>query len=84
MKSILSAYLEGLKRLRELASLEEEAFLADPHKVASAKYHLVICIEAAIDLCNHVIARNRWRVPEDYADTFRVMKRPAKLIAANG
>lgn len=46
MKSILSAYLEGLKRLRELASLEEEAFLADPHKVASAKYYLVICKKA--------------------------------------
>ncbi|MCG0278958.1 MAG: DUF86 domain-containing protein, partial [Thermanaeromonas sp.] len=35
--------------------------------------HLVVCIEAAIDLCNHIIAKNRWRVPEDYADTFRIM-----------
>jgi len=24
-------------------------------------------------MCNHVIARNGYRVPEDYADTFEVM-----------
>lgn len=73
MQSILSEYLEGIKRLEELAALKEEEFLFDPHKVASAKYHLVICIEAAIDICNHLIAKNRLRVPEDYADTFRIM-----------
>lgn len=73
MQYILSEYLQGMKMLEELAALEEEKFLADPHKVASAKYHLVICIEAAIDLCNHIIAKNRLRVPEDYADTFRIM-----------
>lgn len=73
MKSILSEYLQGVKRLEELAALKEEEFAADPHKVASAKYHLVICIEAAIDICNHIIAKNRLRVPEDYADTFRIM-----------
>ncbi|WP_292364288.1 MULTISPECIES: type VII toxin-antitoxin system HepT family RNase toxin [unclassified Methanoculleus] len=42
--------------------------------VASAKYHLIVGIEAAIDLANHVIAKNRWRAPEDYADTFRIME----------
>lgn len=73
MQSILSEYLQGIKRLEELAALKKEDFLTDPHKVASAKYHLIICIEAAIDLCNHLIAKNRLRVPEDYADTFRIM-----------
>ncbi len=24
-------------------------------------------------MCNHIISRNGYRVPEDYADTFRVM-----------
>lgn len=26
-----------------------------------------------IDLCNHIIAKNSYRAPEDYADTFRVL-----------
>jgi len=73
MQSILSEYLQAVKRLEELAALKEEEFLTDPHKIASAKYHLVICIEAAIDLGNHLIARNRLRVPEGYADTFRIL-----------
>ncbi|MGQ9631109.1 MAG: type VII toxin-antitoxin system HepT family RNase toxin [bacterium] len=24
-------------------------------------------------MCNHLISKNGWRTPEDYADTFRVM-----------
>lgn len=73
MNNIISEYLTALKRLEELAALKEEQILTDPHKVASAKYHLIICIEAIIDICNHIIARNGFRVPEDYADTFKVM-----------
>lgn len=48
----------------------------DPHKIASTKYHLILVIESAIDICNHVIAKNNFRVPEDYADTFKVMAGP--------
>ena len=33
----------------------------------------IVAIESCIDMCNHVIARNGYRVPEDYADTFKVM-----------
>ena len=47
--------------------------------VASAKYFLIVAIEAAIDLCTHVIARNKLRVPNDYADTFRVMEEEGLL-----
>ncbi|MDD2474122.1 MULTISPECIES: type VII toxin-antitoxin system HepT family RNase toxin [unclassified Methanoculleus] len=54
--------------------MPKEVVVRDPHLVASAKYHLIIGIEAAIDLANHLIARNRWRAPEDYADTFRIME----------
>jgi len=34
---------------------------------------LIVSIEAAIDMCNHVISRNKLRVPDDYADTFKVI-----------
>ncbi len=42
-------------------------------KKASAKYFLIVSIEAAIEMCNHLISRNRFRIPESYADTFNVM-----------
>ncbi len=68
-----SEIFNSVEKLNELSSLPEDEFLSDPYKVASAKYFLIVAIEAAIDMCNHVISRNRFRMPEDYADTFRVM-----------
>ncbi len=44
-----------------------------PHKIGSAKYFLIVAIEGAIDMCNHVIALNKLRAPDDYADSFRVL-----------
>lgn len=73
VQKVLAEYLEALARLKELSSMSFNQFRDDPHKVASAKYHFIISIEAAIDLCNHLIAKNALRVPEDYSDTFRVM-----------
>ncbi|MEM3594340.1 MAG: HepT-like ribonuclease domain-containing protein [Candidatus Jordarchaeaceae archaeon] len=35
---------------------------------------MIVSIEACIDICYHFISKNRFRVPEDYADTFRVME----------
>jgi len=70
---LASEIFAALDRLREIAALPKEAFLADLYKIAATKYFLVISIEAAIDVCNHVISRNKLRVPEDYADTFNVM-----------
>lgn len=64
---------KALARLKALSSLSQVEFVNDPDKVGSAKYHFLVAIEAAIDLCNHIIARNNYRYPEDYSDTFRVM-----------
>lgn len=71
--TLSSEMFHALKRLRELARLPKEDFITDPHMIASAKYFLIVAIEAAIDMCNHVISRNRFRVPKNYADTFKVM-----------
>ena len=68
-----SELVSALDRLRELAALPQDAFLADPHKIASAKYNFILAIEAAVDMGSHLISKNRWRTPEDYADTFRVL-----------
>lgn len=62
-----------MSRLRFLANLDQHDFLGDPDKIGSAKYHFIVAIESCIDMCNHIIARNGYRVPEDYGDTFKVM-----------
>jgi uncharacterized protein YutE (UPF0331/DUF86 family) len=73
VRKITSEILTSLERLEELKGLPEGVFLSDPHKIGSAKYSFVVAIEGIIDLCNHIIAKNGFRTPEDYADTFRVM-----------
>jgi len=66
-------FKKALTRLKSLSSCPKEVFTNDPDKIGSAKYHFIVAIEAAIDLCNHIIAKNNFRTPEDYSDTFRVM-----------
>lgn len=73
VRKITSEILSSLKQLEELKILPKETFLSDPHKIRSAKYSLIVAIEGVIDLSNHVIAKNGFRTPEDYADTFRVL-----------
>ena len=74
MRKITSEVLSALQRLEDLGKLSEAEFAADPHKVGSAKYNLIVAIEGTVDLSNHIISKNRFRTPEDYADTFRVME----------
>ena len=74
LRKISSEILGALARLEDLKRMPEKEFLADPHKIGSAKYNLIVAIEGAVDLCNHIIAKNGFRTPEDYADTLRVME----------
>lgn len=73
IRKITSEILGSLERLEELKNMPKDEFLSDQHKIGSAKYCFIVAIEGMIDLCNHIIARNGYRTPEDYADTFRVM-----------
>ena len=74
VRKITSEMLTALERLEDLRKLSQSEFSKDPHKIGSAKYSLIVAIEGAVDLCNHVISKNGFRTPEDYTDTFMVMK----------
>jgi len=74
MVKLVSEYRKSVSRLQKLKELGKSKFLSDPDKIASAKYHFIVVIESSIDMCNHIISRNGYRVPEDYGDTFRVMR----------
>ena len=73
MVKLVSELRKNVARLRSLAELPQEDFLSDPDKIGSSKYHFIVAIETCIDMCNHLIARNGYRAPEDYGDTFSVM-----------
>ena len=66
----LSGYL-GV--LRDLGAVPAELFLADRDKIGNAKYHFVIAIECGIDIANHLIASEGYRIPRDNGDSFAVL-----------
>ena len=73
IRELLSNIAEAQSRLQELGQLSEAEFLADYRNTESAKYLLIVTTEAAIDICNHIVARQQKRAPQDYADCFGVL-----------
>jgi len=59
--------------LRDIAQIEQAAFLSDPAKIGGAKYYLQTSIAACLDLGNHIIAAEHYRLPKDYRDIFTVL-----------
>ena len=76
-KATLDGLLANLRQyvgeLRRLAAVPQEQFLGDADKIGNAKYHFVIAIESSIDIANHVIASEGFRLPKDNADSFAVL-----------
>ena len=60
--------------LKEISKESEEAFLKNQIIIGSAKYYLQISIECCLDVANHIIASERLRAPNDYADSFTVLE----------
>ena len=73
IRDLLGNIAEAQGRLRQLGQLAETEFLADYRNTESAKYLLIVATEAAIDLCNHIVARQGGRAPQDYADCFAIL-----------
>jgi uncharacterized protein YutE (UPF0331/DUF86 family) len=73
VRDLLGNIAEAQRRLRELGQLSESDFLADYRNTESTKYLLIVAAEAAIALCNHIVARCGGRPPQDYADCFTIL-----------
>lgn len=73
LRELIGAIADAQRKLHELGQLAEEEFLSDFRNTESAKYLLIVASEAAIDICNHIAARQEGRAPEDYADCFEVL-----------
>lgn len=70
---LVSEMRKAINRLNALKTIDKKSFLNDPDKIGSVKYSFIVAIESAIDICNHIISQNGYRVPEDYADAFQVI-----------
>jgi len=63
----------SLARLERIKAVSRDAFLADQDTLDLASYRLLVAIEAALQICFHVSAQRLHRVPEEYAECFRML-----------
>jgi uncharacterized protein YutE (UPF0331/DUF86 family) len=73
VRDLLGNISDAQRRLRELGQLSENEFVSDYRNTESAKYLLLVASAAAIDICNHIVARRGGRAPQDYADCFDIL-----------
>lgn len=75
----LDEYLDEIDKLRLLPL---DNYLKNKRNVYSGRYLLQIAIETCINLGNHIIARQKLGIPNEYADTFRILKNKSILSEA--
>jgi uncharacterized protein YutE (UPF0331/DUF86 family) len=65
---------DSLVRLDKIRrGLSKDQFLNDRDAQDIASYRLLIALEAALALCYHVTAKRLRRVPEEYAECFKIL-----------
>ena len=74
IRQIMGEINAALRKLAGYAEMSEQDFVANPEKLDSAKYNLIVAIEGAMDICNSIVARAGGRAPKDHADCFEVLR----------
>ncbi len=72
----------GVEKINNYVKIDLNDFLQNEERIAAVKYELIVIIEAASILCNHITMRVGNRVPDTYSDCFTVLKE-SKVITAN-
>jgi uncharacterized protein YutE (UPF0331/DUF86 family) len=62
-----------LAALRGQAALPDGAFLGDPKEIKSARYSLIVLVEAAAAICGHVVARLLRQAVDAYPECFAAL-----------
>lgn len=64
---------DRVRRLVAAIGRWRDVLADDPADALARRYAVQSAAQAAIDLANHVIASQGWRVPQDYGDAFTVL-----------
>jgi uncharacterized protein YutE (UPF0331/DUF86 family) len=73
VRTKLQDITRALDRLRSIQSQGQESFLANEDSQDIARSRLLIAIEAALNICYHAAAKKLGKVPDDYAQCFRIL-----------
>lgn len=72
--SLIGEIEQALSILREYGEADKESLIGNLKSLGSVKYYLIVAIEGCVDICNHIVAKERIGVPESYSDCFKILK----------
>jgi len=72
--SLIGEIEKALGILREYKQTEKEELISNLRALGSVKYYLILAMEACVDICNHIIAKEHIGVPESYSDCFKMLR----------
>ena len=73
ISSKVSDIRESIQRLRSISQIGLSEFLKNQDARDIASFRLIVCTEAAIDICLHLSTNLLKKVPEDYASCFGLL-----------
>ncbi len=74
IRNIIGEINAAFTKLEKINVLSKEEFLDSPEKIDSAKYNLIVVMEGAIDICNHIAVKAGGHAPKSYADCFSILE----------
>lgn len=63
----------NLAKLQELSKLDENEFKSDFRNIESSKHLLQVSVECMIDICEHIVAKERLGIPDTAAECIRMV-----------
>ena len=70
---------ENIQKIRQYAALPDAEFFADERNLYTVEHLLLVAIEAAAALCNHILAKTAKRAPVSYGECFEGLQLVHKL-----
>lgn len=74
IRNITGEINAAYKKLEKIKQLSKDEFLGSTEKIDSAKYNLIVIMEGACDICNHVAVKAGGHAPKSYADCFSILE----------
>jgi uncharacterized protein YutE (UPF0331/DUF86 family) len=74
IRNIIGEINAAYNKLEKIKELKKEEFLDSQEKIDSAKYNLIVVMEGACDICNHIAVKAGGQAPTSYADCFSILE----------
>jgi uncharacterized protein YutE (UPF0331/DUF86 family) len=70
---------ESIQKVQQYVAVPDDEFFADERNLYTVEHLLLVAIEAAASLCNHILAKTASQAPVSYGECFEGLRLVHKL-----